>query len=115
MHPVTIPVEAVAGGVNNTMVVAHDGSTRADGVLANAVGKKDFPDGREGISSLPIARGLSLLLGRLALACVDIPRGQIESLVELPIGVGSVAHARHCPMLDDNAGGCIHLVFNDRL
>ncbi len=115
MHPVTIQVEAVAGGVNHTMVVAYDSSTRADGVPAGAGGKKDFPDGREGIRSVPIARGLPLLLGRLALACVDIPLSQIEILVELLIGVDGVEHAHHCPMLDDNAGGCIHLVFNDRL
>src|SRR5436309_2934417 len=64
LHPATIQVEAVAGSVNHTLVEADDGSTRAGHILTGVVGQKDFPHGREGISSVPVAGRLSLLLSR---------------------------------------------------
>src|SRR5262245_11847850 len=91
LHPITIPVEAVPGAVNNTMVEAFDCSTRADHVLTRGVGKKDFPDGREGIRKVPIKRRLSLLLGCLALVGVDF-LCKIGSVAVLLIGVGGSAH-----------------------
>ena len=115
LHPVTIQVEAVASSVNYTLVAAHDGSTRADEVLTSPVGKKDFPDGREGIRKVSIARGLPLLLGRLAQACVVAPLCKIKSRADLLIDVGGIAHARRCPMLDSDVGVRIHRVLNDRL
>src|SRR3989440_11653931 len=63
VHPVAIPVEAVAGGVNNTLIEAFNGSTRAGHVLTSGVGNKDFSNGRERIRRVSIARGLPLLLG----------------------------------------------------
>ena len=110
-----MPVEAVAGCVNHTMVEAFDGSTRAGEVLTGGVGKKDFPDGREGIRKAPIARGLPLLLGSLAQAFVDAPLCQIGSMADLLIGVGGIAHARRCPKLDNDIGVRLHRVLNDCL
>src|SRR5260370_38951487 len=115
LHPGTIQVEAVASSVNHTMVETFDGSTRADVVLTGGGGKKEFPDGREGIRRVPIARGLPLLLGRLAQACVDAALCKIGSIADLLIGVGGIPHARYCPMLDYDVGVRLHRVLNDRL
>src|SRR5713226_1854048 len=82
LHPVTIPVEAVASRVNHTLVEACDGRPRADHVLTSLVGKKDFPNGREGIRRVAIARRLPLLLGCLAQAFIDAPLGKSESSAE---------------------------------
>src|SRR5438128_5382841 len=90
LHPVTIPVEAVASSVNNTMVEAFDGSTRADHILPGGVGKKDFPNGREVIRRVPIARGLSLLLVGLAQAFVAAALCKLGSIANLLIGVGGI-------------------------
>src|SRR5260370_11552812 len=62
LYPVTIPVEAVPSGVNNTLVEACDGSTRTDHVLTSGVGKKDFPNGREGIRRFPFRGGFPACL-----------------------------------------------------
>src|SRR5258706_6235937 len=59
LHPVTIPVEAVTGSVNYTMVAALDGSTGADEIPTCGAGKKDFPDCRKGIRKVLVARRLS--------------------------------------------------------
>src|SRR3989440_5878029 len=77
LHPVTIPVETVAGSVNHTMVEACDGRTRAGHVSTSGVGKKDFPSGGGGISWVPIARGLLTLLGRPDHDGVGGPRSQL--------------------------------------
>src|SRR5260370_29058633 len=86
LYPVTIPVEAVPSGVNNTLVEACDGSTRTDHVLTSGVGKKDFPNGPKGIRRIPITLGLSLLPGCFAPAGVAF-LCQIGSLAVLLIGV----------------------------
>jgi hypothetical protein len=115
LYPVPIPVEAVASRVNNTLVEACDGSTRADVVLTRIARKKDFPNSREGINRVSIARGLPLLLNRLTLAGVDAPLWKRGSIVDLLIGVDGIAHARHGPMFDDDVGVRIHRVLNDCL
>src|SRR2546429_6747235 len=115
VHPVTIPVEAVAGGVNNTLVEAYNGSTRAGHVLTRCVGNKDFSNGREGIRRFPIARGLPHLLGCFPLAGVDASLCEIGSIAGLLIGVGGIAHAHRCPMADDDLWNRIHRVLNNRL
>src|SRR5260370_18630726 len=112
LYPVTIPVEAVPSGVNNTLVEACDGSTRTDHVLTSGVGKKDFPNGREGIRRIPITWGLSLLLGCFAQAPLDFLL-KIRSVACLLIGVGGIAHVSRCPMLDGNVGVRMHRVHND--
>ena len=114
MHPVTIAVEAVASGINHTMVAAHDRSTRAGEVLTGGVSSKDFPNGRVGIRKVPIARELPLLLDRFALACVAALLCQPGSLADLLIGISGTAHARRRPILDDSVGVCIHGVLSDR-
>src|SRR5438034_2948419 len=113
LHPVTIPVEAVPSSVNNTLVDASHGSTRADEVLTSGIAKKDFPNGRERIRRVPIERGLPLLLGRLGQTFVDAPLCQISSIAVLQIGVGGIAHVSRCPMLDDDVRIRIHRVFTD--
>ena len=115
VHPVTIPVEAVAGGVNNTLVEAYNGSTRAGHVLTGGVGNKDFSNGREGIRRVSIARGLAHLLGCFPFVGVDAALCEIGSIAGLLIGVGGIAHARYCPMIDDDLWNRIHRVLNDRL
>src|SRR5712692_6893986 len=115
LHPGTIPVEAVASTVNHTLVEACDGISRADHVLTSSVGKKDFPNGRERIRRVPIERRLPLLLGHLALACVEASLGKIGRSADLLIGIGGIAHVRHRPMLDDDVGVRIHRMLNDRL
>src|SRR6266699_2570244 len=105
LYPVTIPVEAVPSGVNNTLVEACDGSTRTDHILTN---------GREGIRRISITWGLSLLLGCFAQAGVDF-LCKIGGVAVLLIGVGGSAHVSHCPMLDGTVGVRIHQVHNDSL
>src|SRR5947207_13109004 len=98
VHPVTIPVEAVAGGINNTMVEAYNGSTRAGHVLTGGVGNKDFSNGREGISRVPIAGGLPHLLGCFPLVGIGAPLCEIGSIASLLVGVGGIRHRRRVPM-----------------
>src|SRR6266704_3219057 len=112
LYPVTIPVEAVPSGVNNTLVEACDGSTRTDHILTNGVGKKDFPNGREGIRRISITWGLSLLLGCFAQAGVDF-LCKIGGVAVLLIGVGGSAHVSHCPILEGVIGRSIHRVLDD--
>src|SRR5215472_8235355 len=115
LHPVTIPVETVPGSVNNTLVVASDGSTRADEILTSSVAKKDLPHGRERISRVSVERGLPLLLGCLARAFDTAHLCQSRNIAVLFIGVGGRAHVSRCPMLDDNAWIRRHRVLTDRL
>src|SRR2546423_6942016 len=115
VHPVTIPVEAVAGGINNTLVEAYNGSTRAGHVLTGGVGNKDFSNGRERIRRVPISRGLPHLLGCFSLAGVDASLCEIGSIAGLLIGIGGITHARRCPMIYDDLLNRINRVLNDRL
>ena len=95
LHPAAIPVEAVAGGVNNTLVEAYNGSTGAGHVLTGGVGSKDFSNGRERIRRFPIAWGLPHLLGCFPQALVDAPLRKIGSIADLLIRVGGSAHGAH--------------------
>src|SRR5436190_14433387 len=115
VHPAPIPVEAVTSSVNNTLVAASDGSTRAGAVSTSCVGKKDFPNGREGIRRVPIARGLPLLLGRLAQAFVNASLCKIGNLTNQLIGVSGIVHTSPCPILGDDVRLRIYRVLNDRL
>src|SRR5260221_12525074 len=97
LYPVTIPVEAVPSGVNNTLVEAWDGSTRTDHVLSRGVGKKDFPNGRKGIRRISITWGLSLLLGCFAQAGVYF-LCNIGKRAAMPIAVAVCPHFTHCQL-----------------
>src|SRR5581483_6025421 len=115
VRPATTPVEAVTSRVNRILVSTYDSSTRADRVLTCAHGKKDFPNGREGIRSLSIGRGLSLLLGRFARSGITALLGRIDSSrADQRIFVDSTTHIRCCPILNGNGGTRIHLMLNDR-
>jgi hypothetical protein len=103
----------VTSSVNNTLVEAFDGSARASAISTSRIGKKDFPNGREGISKVPILWRLPLLLGHLAQAFISAVPHQISSIANLLINIDGIAHASRCPMLEDNVGVHIHYVLND--
>src|SRR6266702_1080219 len=113
LYPVTIPVEAVASRVNHTLIETFDGSTRADHVLTRGVAKKDFPHGREGISRILIARGLSRLLDCPARAGIEALLSKIGSIAIQLIGVGGIAHFIYCPILDAVIGRSLDRVLDD--
>jgi len=96
------------------MVAAHNCGTRAGKVLTSGIRQKDFPEGPEGLRSVPIPRGLPLFLGCLALAYVEVPLCEIGSIANLLISVCGSLHARHGPMFDSDIGVRIHWMLNNR-
>src|ERR1051326_4020282 len=115
MHPVVIPVEAVASSVDPALIAAAEGSARADHVLAGGVRKKDFSNGRERIRRLSIARELPLLPGCVPLGGIGVPLCEIGGIADLFIGIGGISHARHCPMHNGELRIRIYSVLDDHI